>query len=113
MRAVAFGIQQGLILGVSILEMLQLVEVLSQGNHLLVCLSQVIVLLLGDVLQLLLVTLAELPFYELRVKLEFIELSLISSDLLVFLINQTLYGPGSLKTVLIMLSDFSIQLLLL
>jgi len=113
MRALLFCIEECLVLCVGVLEVLQLVKVLAERDHLCISLGEVALLLLRDVLELLLVALAELALDQLRVKLKFLQLRLVSSYLLIFLIQKPLDGPRGLQEVFVVLPDLTVQLLLL
>jgi len=62
MGSLFFRLEKRLVLRIGILEVLELGQVLCQGDNLLICLRKVVILLLRDVLQLLLVALTELSF---------------------------------------------------
>ena len=78
-----------------------------------VSLGEVTLLLLGEILELLLVALTELALDQLRVKLQFLQLRLVSRYLLILFIQEPLDGPRRLQEVFVMLTDLTVQLLLL
>jgi hypothetical protein len=76
-------------------------------------LCDVVFLFLADVLYLILVALLELALHHGRVLLELLNLSQVSRNLLVLLINQRLNAPAALKELLLVLLYISLQVLLL
>lgn len=75
--------------------------------------NEVCLLFLLQIIHLSFVTLTQLALELLSVFFQLLNSTHVPSNLLVFFIDQTLYGTRSLQKLLIVLSDLSLKLLLL